>query len=108
IEKKDVKRTVDRDKKGEKKEGDGPVGKANGHVSKNRLQPAGGTAERFVLMAVVPMDEQVVVIDADCDWKRRDFWEQEFNAILEKFESTGKIDSRPHRAGWIESAPGTR
>lgn len=90
IEKKDVQLTVDLDKKGEKKEGDGPVGKANGHVSKNRLQPAGGTAERFVLMAVVPMDEQVVVIDADCDWKRRDFWEQEFNAILEKFESTGK------------------
>jgi hypothetical protein len=90
IDKKDVQLTVDLDKKGEKKEGDGPVGKANGHVSKNRLQPAGGTAERFVLMAVVHQDEQNVVIDADCDWKRRDFWEQEFNAILEKFEPTGK------------------
>ncbi|MBI1914292.1 MAG: hypothetical protein HYS12_06080 [Planctomycetes bacterium] len=87
IDKKDVQLTVDLDKKGAKKEGNTRVGKATGHVSKNRLQPAGGTADRFVLLATVPQGDQVVAIYADCDWKRHDFWEQEFNALLEKFES---------------------
>jgi hypothetical protein len=87
IDKKNVELTVDRDKKtGAKKEGNANIGKAKGHVSKNRLKVAGGTAERFVLLATVPQGGQVVAICADCDWKRHDFWEQEFNALLEKFE----------------------
>src|SRR5262249_31024511 len=88
IDKKNVQLTVDVDKKtGAKKEGEVNSGKRKGHVSKNRLQPKGGTAERFVLLATIPQGDQVVAVYADCNWKRRDFWEQEFNALLEKFES---------------------
>lgn len=43
--------------------------------------------ERYVLLAVVPLPEKVVVIHCECDMQRRDFWQQEFLPLLETFRA---------------------
>ncbi len=78
------------DRQGGKQSGPAEIGKASGHLSKNRFQVAGGTLERFVMIAAVPLGEQVVAVYGECDWKRRDFWEQEINGVLEQFGADDK------------------
>src|SRR5262249_47544492 len=90
IKPEDVQLTPLEGRKGGKQEGEAPVGKADGHVSKNRLQLAGGSVAGFVAVAAGPLGDKVVAVYGACDWPRRDFWEQEFNALLEKFEPSGK------------------
>jgi hypothetical protein len=56
-----------------------------GHLSKNRMNITGGTLDRFLVIAAVALGDKVVAVYGDCDWKRRDYWEQEFNALLATF-----------------------
>ena len=42
--------------------------------------------ERFLVMAVVNRPEGVLVLVGDCLWDRRDFWDQEFAALLKSFK----------------------
>ncbi|MFL5244500.1 MAG: BRcat domain-containing protein [Gemmataceae bacterium] len=44
------------------------------------------TRERFVLLAIAPLDDQMLAIIGECDWQRRAFWEQEFEDLLRNFE----------------------
>lgn len=73
-------------RKGEKLEGPANVGAVSGYVSKNRMRVPDGSLDRFVVVAAVPLAERLVVVYAECDWKRRDYWEQEFNALLDTFK----------------------
>jgi hypothetical protein len=62
-------------------------GKVKGFVSKNQLTVTGGTtADRFVLLVAVPRGESTIGIILDSRLKLRDFWEQEFAAVLEGFK----------------------
>jgi hypothetical protein len=41
--------------------------------------------ERFVYLAVVAQPERVVAIECECDWRRRPYWEANFDQLLRKF-----------------------
>jgi hypothetical protein len=71
--------------KGDKANKPADVGAFKGHLSKNRMNITGGTLDRFLVIAAVPLGDKVVAVYGDCDWKRRDYWEQEFNALLATF-----------------------
>jgi hypothetical protein len=62
----------------------GPV---RGKVIKYRLTVTGAPA-RFVVLASIPRDEQMIGIYADGSFDLRDFWEQEFNSVLDGFAVT--------------------
>jgi hypothetical protein len=74
-------------RKGEKLEGPADIGAfKNGYLSKNRMRVPAGTLDRFVVVAAVPLKERLLVVYSECDWKRRDYWEQEINALLDTFK----------------------
>ena len=73
------------DDKGGKADKTADIGAFKGHLSENRTTITGGTLNRFLVTAVIPLDDKVVAVYADCDWKRRDYWQQEFNALLASF-----------------------
>jgi hypothetical protein len=45
----------------------------------------GENRERFVYLAVLSQRDQVVVIQCECDWRRRAYWEPNFDPLLRKF-----------------------
>ncbi len=65
-------------------ERDADLGEVRGHVSRLHVQVE-DSLERYVLLGVVNRPEGVLVLTFQCDWPRRDFWEQEFRALLETF-----------------------
>jgi hypothetical protein len=64
-----------------------PVGAVPGRVVELRALD-GETRERFVALAVVLHKdlERLVVIQCECDWKRRTRWEPAFQELLAKFQ----------------------
>jgi hypothetical protein len=72
------------DKEGHDVSRDGPVGMAPGHLAKLHVTN-GENRERYVVLGIVSRPEGVVVLKCDCDWQRRDFWEQEFTALIGTF-----------------------
>jgi hypothetical protein len=62
------------------------IGKAKGYLSRNELKVPNGSLDRFVVVAAVPRDNQLVAIYGECEWERRDYWEQEILMLLEKFK----------------------
>jgi serine/threonine protein kinase len=48
----------------------------------------GENRERFVYLAVVAQPEQVVAVQCDCAWRRRAYWETNFDQLLRKFALT--------------------
>jgi hypothetical protein len=69
------------DKSGVKMEKDGKVGSLEGHLLKLHVTNA-ESRERFVVLGIVPIPEHVLVVTCDCDWQRRDYWDQEFTPLL--------------------------
>jgi hypothetical protein len=72
------------DKEGHDVSRDGPVGMAPGHLAKLHVTN-GENRERYVVLGIVSRPEGIVVLKGDCDWQRRDFWEQEFTALIGTF-----------------------
>jgi hypothetical protein len=66
-------------------ERDADVGDVRGHLSRLHVKNDDGL-DRYALLAVVNRPEGVLVLTFDCDWSRRDFWEQEFRALLATFK----------------------
>ena len=71
--------------KGDRASKPADIGTFKGHLSKSRMSVTGGTLDRFVVIAAVQLADKVVAVYGDCDWKRREYWEQEFNALLASF-----------------------
>jgi hypothetical protein len=46
----------------------------------------GETRQRYVLAAVLLLRDNVLAIVCECDWRRRDYWQQEFLTLLEKLQ----------------------
>lgn len=63
---------------------DAPVGKVAGHLLKLKVKNS-PDRQRFVVLAVVHQPEQVLVIQCECDWKRRSLWEGDFKQLLSTF-----------------------
>jgi hypothetical protein len=61
-----------------------PVGNTAGHVVKLHVRN-GQVRERFLVLAVVRQPTQVIAIQCECDWKRRSFWEADFQQVLRTF-----------------------
>jgi hypothetical protein len=72
------------DKEGKEVSRDVEIDGTSGHVAKLHVIN-GENRERYVVMAVLPRPEGVVVLKGDCDWGRRDYWEQEFAAAIGTF-----------------------
>jgi hypothetical protein len=64
---------------------DADVGDVRGHLSRLHVKNDDGL-DRYALLGVVNRPEGVVVLMFECDWSRRDFWEQEFRPLLETFK----------------------
>jgi hypothetical protein len=69
-------------------ERDADVGDVRGHVSRLHVKSDDGL-DRYVVLAVVRRPEGVLALVFECDWSRRDFWEQEFRPLLETFRVKG-------------------
>jgi hypothetical protein len=63
---------------------DMPVGNTPGHVVKLHVKN-GQARERFLMLAVVQLPDQVIAIQCECDWKRRNSWEADFKQVLKTF-----------------------
>ncbi|HEV3258239.1 MAG TPA: hypothetical protein VG013_15260 [Gemmataceae bacterium] len=59
------------------------VGTTRGHIL--TLHVKGQSRHRFVLLAVVRRPDQVLVVQCDCDLKRRSLWERDFRQLLDTF-----------------------
>ena len=64
------------------------VGDVRGHVSRLHVKSDDGL-DRYVLLGVVNRPAGVVVLLFECDWSRRDFWEQELRPLMETFRLKG-------------------
>ena len=65
------------------------------HVAKLQMANDDGR-ERFVTLAAVNQPGGVVVLWAECDWGVRDFWEQEFAAVVDSLQPLrGEAPARP-------------
>jgi hypothetical protein len=69
-------------------ERDADVGDVRGHVSRLHVQ-IDDSLERYVVLGVVNRPEGALVLMFECEWSRRDFWEQEFRALMETFRLKG-------------------
>jgi hypothetical protein len=63
---------------------DAPVGNVRGTVARFRMQ-LGETKKRFVLLAIVPRPDRVLVLQGECEERRRGDWEPRFLQLLESF-----------------------
>jgi hypothetical protein len=59
------------------------VGAFHGHISKFEAKKSADHS-RYAVLAVVRLDEGVLVVVCECAWARRDYWEQEFTPLLAK------------------------
>jgi hypothetical protein len=75
-------------------ERDADVGDVRGHVSRLHVTVE-DRQERYVVLGVVNRPEGAVVLMFECDWSRRDFWEQEFRALMETFKQGERGASAP-------------
>jgi hypothetical protein len=71
---------------------DGPadIGASRGWMTRLRVRNA-DTRELYVELATVALTDGILVIQGECQWERRGYWEQEFAALLSTFQLvTGK------------------
>jgi hypothetical protein len=61
------------------------VGNRVGQIVQLRVKN-GETRQRYVLAAVLLLPDNVLAIVCECDWRRRDYWQQEFLTLLEKLQ----------------------
>ena len=64
------------------------IGGFRGHLFRLEVKKS-ADARKYVVMAVVNMEsEGVLAVVCECDWARRDYWDQEFTALLDKLKPT--------------------
>ena len=62
------------------------IGGFRGHLFKLEARKS-GDQRKYVVLAVVNMEnEGVLAVVCECDWARRDYWEQEFTPLLDKLK----------------------
>jgi hypothetical protein len=75
---------ADKEKGGVKPGIDTNFGKIRGHVVKLQVMVEDSDSfNRYVMAGVTLRQGLVVVLLGECDWNRRDFWEQEFLALIQ-------------------------
>jgi hypothetical protein len=62
---------------------DADVGGFRGHLMKFEAKKSADHS-KYVVLAVVRQDDGVLAVVCECAWGRRDYWEQEFAALLSK------------------------
>ncbi len=65
------------------------IGAFPGHLSKFEAKLSADQS-KYAVLAVVRMDEAVLAVTGECAWERRDYWDQEFTALLAKLRPKGK------------------
>jgi hypothetical protein len=70
-----------KDKSGAEEDRDTDIGDVRGHLTRLQVKNT-EDRERYVVLGIVNRPEGVVVLMFDCNWTRRDFWEQEFTPLL--------------------------
>ncbi len=64
------------------------LGGFRGHLYKLEVKKS-ADARKYVVMAVVNMEgDGVLAAVCECDWARRDYWDQEFTPLLDRLKST--------------------
>jgi hypothetical protein len=62
---------------------DTPLGSVPGHLTKLQVTlEDSDTYNRYVILGVAARPDGVLMLLGECDWNRRDFWEQEFLPLL--------------------------
>ncbi len=59
------------------------IGEADGQLVRLRIK--GDNRNRLVLLAVVAEPDYLLVLQCDCDLKRRSLWERDFEQLLKTF-----------------------
>lgn len=62
----------------------GQVGDASGHITKLHVRK-GQDRERLLVLAVVADGKDLIVVQCECDWKRRSLWERDFDQLIGTF-----------------------
>jgi hypothetical protein len=73
-----------KDKGGAEEDRDTNLGALPGHLTRLQVtQEDSDSYNRFMVLAVAPLADGVLVLLGDCDWGRRAFWDKEFLPLLE-------------------------
>jgi hypothetical protein len=66
---------------------DGPraTGDVPGWLTKWKVINDEESRSRYMVLWIARLDDGVIVLQCDCAWDRRDFWEQEFLTLIESF-----------------------
>ena len=86
----DLKLTPVTNRKGRKQVGASEVGKLAGYLAKYRVQVEGTTYDRYVQIAAAPAGDYTVAVFCECEWKRRDYWEQEAGEVVGSLRAAAK------------------
>jgi hypothetical protein len=79
---------VVKEKKGVEADRDANLGGLPGHLTKLQVTVEDSDSyNRFMILAVAPRPEGVLMFLGDCDWNRRDFWDQEFLPLLDSLRT---------------------
>ncbi len=65
------------------------IGSVAGHISRLHVFNS-DTRQRYVVLAVAPDKEHIIVIQCECDWKRRSLWERDFEELIATFRWEAK------------------
>jgi hypothetical protein len=64
------------------------IGNARGHLTIMRVRN-GETRHLLVVQAVVPGPEQTLVIQGECEWKKRSLWEEPLLQLINSLQASG-------------------
>jgi hypothetical protein len=79
-----------KDRNGADLDRDADLGLVRGHLAKLRVTFS-ENSERYVVLGVVDAEDAVLALVFECDWARRDFWEQEFTPL---WQTLSRVQAR--------------
>ena len=69
------------------------IGGFQGHITKFDVKKS-ADHQKYVVLAVVRTDDNVLAMVCECAWDRRDYWEQEFTPLLDKLRPAKGNEAR--------------
>jgi hypothetical protein len=87
----DVVKVKTRDKEETDVNGPAEIGSLKGHLMKlHVLNGEDSTRERYMVVGAVAEADGILVLQFDCDWNRREFWDSEFMPLLKTLRKVRK------------------
>lgn len=84
------------------------IGNARGHLGLLRVRN-GETLRKFVVQAVIPAGDHILVLQGECFWNQRAAWEDAMIQLIESLKvgsGTSSKQTSPPQPDWLQGRPG--